>query len=177
MVYVSPLHVAHIYIALGETGTAFEWLKRAYEDRCPQLSLLGVAPIYDPLRGDPRLDDLMRRIGLAPYFELRSIAKPQTARLPAHGADMTWHLTVVAKGGESTGRVQLRSWPRKALALDRAVSQLRRSLRSVSGAERPTVRSQASLSVANGRRSCSERTTQLCPKEKTARRAVDNSGS
>ena len=64
--YISPLHVAHIYIAIGEVDEAFMWLEQAYEDRCTQLSLLAVAPVYDPLRRDPRFDDLLRRIGLEP---------------------------------------------------------------------------------------------------------------
>ncbi len=39
------------------------WLKRAYEERDPLLIQAKVDPRMDPLRSDPRFDDLLRRIG------------------------------------------------------------------------------------------------------------------
>jgi hypothetical protein len=56
--------VAIIHVALGETHEAFEWLDRAYEERCYWLIYLKVDPILDTFRSDPRLTDLIRRIGL-----------------------------------------------------------------------------------------------------------------
>jgi len=55
--------VAHVYAALGDVDTAFEWLERAYERRSLRLSWLSVEPAIDPLRSDPRFQDLLRRIG------------------------------------------------------------------------------------------------------------------
>jgi len=60
--YVDPIAVARIYIALGETLNALQWLNRGYEARAPMVWL--VDPIFDVLRSDPRFQDLVRRIGL-----------------------------------------------------------------------------------------------------------------
>ena len=43
---------------------AFALLEKAYEAHDPQLQNLGVSPLYDPLRSDPRFQDLLRKIGL-----------------------------------------------------------------------------------------------------------------
>ncbi len=48
---------------VGETEEAMTWLERAYEERDPLLLLAKVDPRLDPLRSDPRFDDLLRRIG------------------------------------------------------------------------------------------------------------------
>ncbi len=39
------------------------WLERAYEEREPLLLNAKTDPILDPLRSDPRFQDLLRRIG------------------------------------------------------------------------------------------------------------------
>ncbi len=60
---IDPLKVAYVYAALGEADAAFEWLEKAYERRSLALTWIGVYPGFDPLRSDPRFDDLLRRIG------------------------------------------------------------------------------------------------------------------
>ena len=60
---VSPVIVAFQYIFLGETDEAFAWLERAYRERDPRMLLLDSYPVFDPLRSDPRFDDLLSRIG------------------------------------------------------------------------------------------------------------------
>jgi tetratricopeptide (TPR) repeat protein len=64
--YVSPGELAILYAALGEREQAFASLEQAYAARDPQLQFLGVDPAYDSLRSDPRFQDLLRRVGLAP---------------------------------------------------------------------------------------------------------------
>ncbi len=64
--YVSPYDTALIYAGLGEKDRAFAWLERAYEERSVWLIFLKVEPSLDPLRSDPRFNDLLRRIGLPP---------------------------------------------------------------------------------------------------------------
>ena len=60
--YVHPAHIAYVYISLGEKDKAFEWLEKAYEERGGYLDLLKVDPWYDPLRSDPRFQELVRRM-------------------------------------------------------------------------------------------------------------------
>ncbi|MDQ3063836.1 MAG: protein kinase [Acidobacteriota bacterium] len=64
--YVSPGELAILYAALGEQEQAFESLERAYAMRDAQLQFLRVEPAFDPLRSDPRFQDLLRRVGLSP---------------------------------------------------------------------------------------------------------------
>jgi tetratricopeptide (TPR) repeat protein len=60
----SPLAVAVGFAMLGDVDEAFSWLDRAYEDRDPGILGLKASPLVDPLRSDPRFDDLVRRIGI-----------------------------------------------------------------------------------------------------------------
>ncbi len=48
---------------IGGTEEAMTWLERAYEERQPLLLLVKTGRNMDPLRSDPRFDDLLRRIG------------------------------------------------------------------------------------------------------------------
>jgi TolB-like protein/DNA-binding winged helix-turn-helix (wHTH) protein/Flp pilus assembly protein TadD len=54
--------IAVIYVALGDKDQAIIWLKRGYEERFNPGVLQ--RPGFDPLRSDPRFEDLVRRIGL-----------------------------------------------------------------------------------------------------------------
>lgn len=51
-------------LALGENDEAFIWFERAYEEKSNILQFLKVHPFFDPVRGDPRFVDLLRRVGL-----------------------------------------------------------------------------------------------------------------
>ncbi len=54
------------YAGLGDRDRAFNALEKAYEARVGRLVWLNVDPLLEPLRSDPRLADLARRIGLPP---------------------------------------------------------------------------------------------------------------
>ncbi len=60
--YVLPYGFALIHTGLGEFDDALEWLERAYLDRNPWMVYLQVEPRLDPLRSDPRFQDLLRRM-------------------------------------------------------------------------------------------------------------------
>src|SRR5262245_55554354 len=62
--YVTPPALANVYIGLGDKDQAFLWLEKAYQDRSNYLAYLKVFPGCDSLRSDPRIDDLLRRMGL-----------------------------------------------------------------------------------------------------------------
>jgi hypothetical protein len=57
-------HLAAFYAELGDKERAFALLERAYQERDPWLPMDLAAPRFDPLRSDPRFQDLLRRIGL-----------------------------------------------------------------------------------------------------------------
>jgi TolB-like protein/Flp pilus assembly protein TadD len=62
--YVSSLYFAAIHLGLGENTIALDELDRAYKERNDYLAYLGVDPIGDPLRGDPRFEQLLHKIGI-----------------------------------------------------------------------------------------------------------------
>jgi TolB-like protein/Tfp pilus assembly protein PilF/tRNA A-37 threonylcarbamoyl transferase component Bud32 len=64
--YDSPTLIGLVYSALGERQQAFAWLERAYGQRDPLLLNLKVDASFDPLRSDPRFQDLLRRVGFPP---------------------------------------------------------------------------------------------------------------
>ena len=62
--YVPALYFAAVYAGLGDKDRTFEWLQKAYTEQNDRLVYLGVDPIADSLRADPRFQDLMKRSGL-----------------------------------------------------------------------------------------------------------------
>lgn len=52
------------YAQLGDTENALRWLVKVYEARASNILSLKVDPDLDPLRSDPRFQELVRRIGL-----------------------------------------------------------------------------------------------------------------
>ena len=63
--YVSGVAFTAVYWGLGDKDHAFQWLEKAYEDRSGFLQLLR-APFWDPLRSDPRFQDIYKKVGLPP---------------------------------------------------------------------------------------------------------------
>ncbi len=62
--HVSPGQIAVIYIARGEKDKAFQYLEEANRIFDLNVVRLKVERRFDPLRSDPRFDDLVRRIGI-----------------------------------------------------------------------------------------------------------------
>ena len=61
--YGSAFNIARIYVALDDKDQAFRWLERAYRGRDADMILLKVLPTFDPIRKEPRFQDLLRRMG------------------------------------------------------------------------------------------------------------------
>ena len=61
--YVSPVALATVCIGLGQNERALDWAERAFGDRRGWLAYLGVNPLLDPLRGNPRFESLRQRVG------------------------------------------------------------------------------------------------------------------
>ena len=68
--YVNPVALALAHMAVGDLDGTFTWLDRMYEERSPVLIWMNVQPRYDSLRGDPRFQELLRKIG---FKELKFI--------------------------------------------------------------------------------------------------------
>ena len=60
--YSNASEIAMIYASLGDTDQAMTWLEKGYDERFNPGVLL--RPGFDPLRSDPRFQNLLRRIGL-----------------------------------------------------------------------------------------------------------------
>jgi serine/threonine protein kinase/tetratricopeptide (TPR) repeat protein len=63
--YVPQWSPAVVYAGIEEEKhKAFQWLERGYEER--SIYAIKVYPFFDPLRSDPRFQDLLRRMNLQP---------------------------------------------------------------------------------------------------------------
>jgi serine/threonine-protein kinase len=62
--YVSPFELASLDFALGQTDEGFEWLGKAFQDRCFELISLRVDPRWQSLKGNPRFHQLFSRLGM-----------------------------------------------------------------------------------------------------------------
>jgi serine/threonine-protein kinase len=60
--FVRPTSYAILYMALGETDKALDWLEKAYEQREGWLVTLKVEPMYDPLRSEPRFQAILEKM-------------------------------------------------------------------------------------------------------------------
>jgi TolB-like protein/Flp pilus assembly protein TadD len=62
--FVSPASIGMVYALLRDKDTAFKWLERANDEHDLLVLRVKHDPRFRSLRGDPRLDDLMRRMRL-----------------------------------------------------------------------------------------------------------------
>jgi TolB-like protein/DNA-binding winged helix-turn-helix (wHTH) protein len=63
----SPCHGAETakdYVRIGENDQALEELNRSLSSHCPTLAMLRTSPIFDPLRGDARYKEMLKRVNL-----------------------------------------------------------------------------------------------------------------
>ena len=58
----NPYQIALIYLALGERDRSLDWLERARKERSWLLIYLKVDPRVDPLRSDPRFNEVLKQI-------------------------------------------------------------------------------------------------------------------
>ena len=61
---VSKFVLATVYAALGDKDQTFARLNQAFDDRAFMLGFLKVDPEFDPLRTDPRFQELLRKMNL-----------------------------------------------------------------------------------------------------------------
>lgn len=63
--YIPAGAFVNAYLGMGDNEQAFYWLEQAYKEQSNILQFLKTHPYFDPIRGDPRFADLVRRVGLA----------------------------------------------------------------------------------------------------------------
>ncbi len=62
--YHSPYDLVLEYTALGDVDSAMTWLERSFAERETDLVDLAVDPRLDPLRGEPRFQEILAKIGI-----------------------------------------------------------------------------------------------------------------
>jgi tetratricopeptide (TPR) repeat protein len=60
--FVPPQVFMYIYAQLGDKDRAMAYLEKAYEDRYDVITGLKVEPLLQPLRSDPRFQELVQRV-------------------------------------------------------------------------------------------------------------------
>ena len=58
-----PIFIAYCYGILGDTAQAAAWLEKAFQARDPQIIWLKVDPRFAKVRSDPRIAELIRKLG------------------------------------------------------------------------------------------------------------------
>jgi serine/threonine protein kinase/tetratricopeptide (TPR) repeat protein len=87
--HVSPFNLAVAHLHLGERGRALELLEESLEVRDVWNVWIPTEPQLDPLRGEPRFEEMLRRLGSTAVPAGRTIrprATPAAAPLPASPA-------------------------------------------------------------------------------------------
>jgi len=62
--YISPVHIAYLLAGLNETSRALDYLEHAFKIRNPDISTIGVWPVFDSIRSEPRFRALCRSLGV-----------------------------------------------------------------------------------------------------------------
>jgi len=57
--------LATMYASMGEKDEAFAWLQKTHQGHSSLIVSLKVDPVFDPVRGDSRFQQLLRDVGLA----------------------------------------------------------------------------------------------------------------
>ena len=61
---IDPAEIANLYVLMGDMDSAFRWLQQGLTSGSAWLGGLSVNPSWDPIRTDPRFDDIRRRVHL-----------------------------------------------------------------------------------------------------------------
>jgi hypothetical protein len=61
---LAAFQVAQVHALRGESDDAFAWLERAYDQRDAGISMVKSCPWFDLIKGDPRWDKFLRKVGL-----------------------------------------------------------------------------------------------------------------
>lgn len=99
--YVSPYQLALSYCFLEDKEKAIELLVRASDEQEAWLNWMGVDPVFDVVRDDPRFDEILEKVGYRPFFN--SFAAARSKREDAsRDADLHSLTTLVIEDSHTT---------------------------------------------------------------------------
>jgi len=75
--YILPTYFAEVYASLGNPDEAFRWLEKAYKERSWGMLFLRIWPMWDPLRSEPKFDEIVRRMNFPEAPDSGTVAKPE----------------------------------------------------------------------------------------------------
>ncbi|MCA1648979.1 MAG: protein kinase [Acidobacteria bacterium] len=61
-VWLDPAVMGHVYGALGDLDRAMEWYRKGFEQRSPLMIYMKAGVAWDPARGDPRFQAMLRQM-------------------------------------------------------------------------------------------------------------------
>jgi len=61
--YLPAFSIAMVYAGLADKEQTIFWLKRGYEERNEEMIYMKIEPVLDPIRSDPRFQELIRSVG------------------------------------------------------------------------------------------------------------------
>jgi len=64
--YLPAYSIALVYAGLADKEQTVSWLKKGYAERNDEIVYMKIEPVLDPIRSDPRFQDLLRRVGFPP---------------------------------------------------------------------------------------------------------------
>ncbi|MGH9838023.1 MAG: tetratricopeptide repeat protein [Blastocatellia bacterium] len=64
-IYLSPHTKSHVYLGLGDTEKAVEYLEKTFDERGCYMTCLTSDPVYQPLYSNSRFRSLVQRVGYA----------------------------------------------------------------------------------------------------------------
>ena len=60
--YCDPVYIGMIHMGLGDKDLAMEYFYKGYREHSLEIVFLKRAPIFDPMRGDPRFEKLIQSL-------------------------------------------------------------------------------------------------------------------
>lgn len=111
--YVSPYQLALVHACLHDTDKVIESLQEAAELKEAWLNWMGVDPVLDIVRGDPRFEAILEKTGYRPFFNSFA-ASAVSPRQADEASDLHNLTTLVIEEGEITSESTL-PMPRRRL--------------------------------------------------------------
>jgi len=99
--YILPIYFAEVYASLGNTNEAIKWLKKAHEERNYGILFLRHDWYWNPLRSDPKFDDLLARMNFPETPDAGAAARPtETPQAPIEKIAVLPFTSISSEAGE-----------------------------------------------------------------------------